>query len=348
MATAKQLPSGLYRVIVYVGKDENGKKKYKSFTDKDKRRCEKIASVYADEHRVVNDSSTLEGAVSDFLDIRKAVLSPSTYRGYASVDRYFKTHYKSFYERSVYDITADNLQTVVNDMVENGQSPKSISNKLGLISAVLTYKDMRMPGIKMPERERPDFNIPDAKDVEKILKKAKGKDIEVPILLAAYGGMRRSEICALTLDDITGDTIHITKAIVPNEKNKSVQKSPKTYDSKRDVPMSHEIIEKILKKGYVTDVENPEIISQRFRRVTKDAGYEDMRFHDLRHFHASYLHAKGIPDQYIMARCGWKTDTVMKRIYRHTLQSEEEKKNQEIVNIFSDMINGQHERQHES
>jgi hypothetical protein len=36
MATAKKLPSGNWRVRVCIGKDENGKYKYKSFTDKDK------------------------------------------------------------------------------------------------------------------------------------------------------------------------------------------------------------------------------------------------------------------------------------------------------------------------
>ena len=40
------------------------------------------------------------------------------------------------------------------------------------------------------------------------------------------------------------------------------------------------------------------------------------RFHDFRHYSASIMHAIGIPDQYIMARGGWKTDTVLKAVYR--------------------------------
>ena len=348
MATAKQLPSGLYRVIVYIGKDENGKKKYKSFTDKDKRRCERKASKFADENRRVVDDCSVESAVNDFLALRKAVLSPSTYRIYKSNDKYIKTHHKSFYGISAYNLTSEKVQDLINSMIEDEQSPKSVSNKIGLISSALKAKGINMPHTMMPEREKPDYHIPDISDVKKIIDGAKGKDIEIPILLAAYGGMRRSEICALTIDDITGDTIHISKALVLDEEYNSVEKGTKTYDSKRDVPMPHEIIEKILKKGYVTDADNPEKISQRFGKLVKKIGMDGIRFHDLRHFHASYLHSKGIPDQYIMARCGWKTDTVMKRIYRHTLQSEEEKKNKEIVNMFSNMMKRQHERQHES
>lgn len=51
MANAKKLPSGSWRVRAYIGKDENGKPIYKSFTGTDKRKVEKEAAAYADEHR---------------------------------------------------------------------------------------------------------------------------------------------------------------------------------------------------------------------------------------------------------------------------------------------------------
>lgn len=51
MATAKKLASGSYRCLVYIGKDASGKRIYKSFTHQDKRKCERIASEYADSHR---------------------------------------------------------------------------------------------------------------------------------------------------------------------------------------------------------------------------------------------------------------------------------------------------------
>ena len=44
-----------------------------------------------------------------------------------------------------------------------------------------------------------------------------------------------------------------------------------------------------------------------------------MRFHALRHYCASQLHALGMPDAYIMERGGWESDGVLKGIYRHTL-----------------------------
>lgn len=51
MATAKKLPSGNYRVLVYTGKDASGKRQYKSFTDPDKRTAEFLASEYLTRNR---------------------------------------------------------------------------------------------------------------------------------------------------------------------------------------------------------------------------------------------------------------------------------------------------------
>ncbi|MBP3296406.1 MAG: tyrosine-type recombinase/integrase, partial [Lachnospiraceae bacterium] len=55
-----------------------------------------------------------------------------------------------------------------------------------------------------------------------------------------------------------------------------------------------------------------------FCRLRNRLGME-CRFHDLRHYAASILHAIGVPDQYIMERGGWSTDGTLKAIYRNTL-----------------------------
>ena len=44
MATSKRLPSGHWRCLVYVGKDENGKRKYKSCTADSKKEALALAA----------------------------------------------------------------------------------------------------------------------------------------------------------------------------------------------------------------------------------------------------------------------------------------------------------------
>ena len=47
-----------------------------------------------------------------------------------------------------------------------------------------------------------------------------------------------------------------------------------------------------------------------------------MTFHDLRHVNASVMALLNIPDKYAQERGGWKTDTVMKKVYTHTFSTE--------------------------
>lgn len=56
------------------------------------------------------------------------------------------------------------------------------------------------------------------------------------------------------------------------------------------------------------------------------------------------MHAIGIPDQYIMDRGGWKTDRVLKKVYRNVISDEKKKFTEQINAHFESM---QHEMQHE-
>ena len=67
------------------------------------------------------------------------------------------------------------------------------------------------------------------------------------------------------------------------------------------------------------------------------------RFHDLRHYSASIMHAINIPDQYIMQRGGWSSDRTLKDIYRGTLDDYQDKYTDMTIKYFETM---QHEMQH--
>lgn len=63
-------------------------------------------------------------------------------------------------------------------------------------------------------------------------------------------------------------------------------------------------------------------------------GKSTFRFHDLRHYAASIMHAIGIPDQYILQRGGWSSDSVMKTVYRNTIDLETVRQNKKINDHF--------------
>ena len=161
--------------------------------------------------------------------------------------------------------------------------------------------------------------------------------MEIPVLLAAFGPMRRGEICALDSDHIKGNIVHVEYSIALNENNEWVKKRPKSYAGDRYIAFPDFVIDKLSdKKGSITDL-NPAMISNRFKRILQRHNIPDFRFHDLRHYSASLLHAMDVPDQYIMQRGGWGSDTVLKQVYRHVLEEETKKQNDRINERFSEL-----------
>lgn len=72
-----------------------------------------------------------------------------------------------------------------------------------------------------------------------------GKKLEIAILLAAFRSMRRGEICALTSDDIKGNTVDVNKSMVLGPDGLWHTKQPKTYSSYRQIVFPDSVISKI-------------------------------------------------------------------------------------------------------
>ena len=159
-------------------------------------------------------------------------------------------------------------------------------------------------------------------------------EMEIPVLLGAYAGLRRGEICALTIQDLDGDYIHISKDMVLDDFGQWVVKEPKTPSSNRTVLLPHHVAERIRKRGHITNL-HPNIITKRFISKQEQLGIEQpYTFHSLRHFFASYLHAQNIPDAYVLRAGGWSTPHVMQKVYRHALDNVHLEYEQKAVSAF--------------
>ena len=350
MATAKKLPSGSWRCRVYSHTEEvlqpDGTKKekkiYKSFTcddptPKGKRKCEAEAAAWADrkEFQLARSNKlTFGDALDQYIEARSAVLSPGTIREYK---RSRKKDLQELMEKQLDRITQNDIQKAINKEALT-HSPKSVKNMHGLVSAVFdVYRpDFRLK-TKLPEKVRPKLNIPSESDIKRLLEVVKDTDMEVPVLLAAFGPMRRGEICALDSDHINGNVVHVEYSIAMNDKREWVKKRPKSYAGDRYITFPDFVIAKISNiNGNITEL-NPGMITNRFNRILKRYEIPGFRFHDLRHYSASMLHAMNVPDHYIMQRGGWGSDTVLKQVYRHVLEEETKKQNDRINERFSEL-----------
>lgn len=146
--------------------------------------------------------------------------------------------------------------------------------------------------------------------------------------------MREGEICALTSDDINGNFITVNKSIACDSNGKWHIKPPKTFSSNRQVEMPDFIIKEIKDiVGKITRY-NPHSLSMAFNKLLKNNDMPHFRFHDLRHYYVSSLHAMNIPDKYIMAQGGWATNYTMQNVYNHTMATKQSEFATQIANHF--------------
>ena len=341
MAKVEKLKSGLFRTRVYLGMVD-GKPIQRTITAPTRQELRAKAAMIKADARPEAHGKTLGEAVDLYISSCEATLSPSTIRGYRSLARRLRSlplwtiPLSSVGKAEVQDAIdllsvseADKTPPAlrgkgVSTKYKKGRmAPKSVRNAYGLLTAVLARYDINISGIKLPQKTRPALSVPDDSDMMRILDAARGTALEVPILLAASGGLRRGEICALTLEDLDGNVLHINKSMVKDSDGNWVIKPPKTYGSDRYVEIHPYIAGLIRKQGYVVRC-TPSTLSDNHARFLARHGLPHIRIHDYRHHMVSALHAAGISDAYIQQRGGWASDYTLKAVYRHTLADHEQ------------------------
>ena len=105
--------------------------------------------------------------------------------------------------------------------------------------------------ITLPKNERKELNIFSIEQAKILFKAVENTDIEIPILLASWVGLRRSEICGLKWDciDFENNIITIKNALVKADKG-YILKSPKTISLTRKIKLPEFIINKLKSMHY--------------------------------------------------------------------------------------------------
>lgn len=319
---AKRTKSGKYKVTISIGKDASGKYRQKAFTAPTRKEAELLAANYQMKRRDDRISPTVRFAVDQYIENRSAVLSPSTIRGYRTVQ---KDYFGDLDNMIVADLTNQDIQRLINDIALN-RSPKTVKNAISLLISALKQLDPEKRYIyTLPAARAIERNIPDDTDVIRLIEESKkNRNLHLAIILSALGSLRRGEVCALRYEDILRDfnALYIHGDIVQDEDRQWIYKSyAKNAESTRQVIYPKEVIE-LLGDGDGQIIKTtPNCITASFCYLRDKLGLK-CRFHDLRHYTASIMHAIGVPDQYIQQRTGHKSPKILQEIYRNPLKSQ--------------------------
>lgn len=263
---------------------------------------------------------TVGEAVERYIALKEPVLSPSTVRGYLS-NR--KNLLGDLAQVSLPDLNQERVQRWVNSLVKAGKAPKTISNVHGLLSAVLgQYKPDMALHTTLPQKRQQEVQIPSEREIQTIIAASKGTKYELPLTLAAWLGLRRSEIIGLRWKDVDGEYLHVCNAIVKGTDG-PVDKGSKTTSGTRRIHLPPYLLN-LIQAAPKTDEHiitlSGHAIYDALRRICKKTGLPSYRLHDLRHLNASILLAEGIPDKYSMKRMGHATNNMLKTTYQHVLR----------------------------
>lgn len=298
-------------------------------------KAEALQAAYERQHSGNKGNKlTFSGALEKYIKSKEGLLSPTTIAPYRSLQR---TAYDRLNRIPVGSITSDVLQMWVTEFARD-HSPKTTRNAFALVTAVL---DMFRPEyrfhVTLPQKETKSMYTPTDADVRKLVEHVKGTPLEKAVLLAAFCTLRRGEICALTTEDVRKDTVIVTKSMT----DRGLVKAPKTPQSVRVVKCPPEVTALLLRglaNGQSIVGVRPNTLTTQFTEAREACGLPYFRLHDLRAYAASIRHALNIPDAYIMSDGGWKSDHVLKTVYRRAMDDKREEYAEKMAEHMSELL----------
>lgn len=200
--------------------------------------------------------------------------------------------------------------------------------------------------VERPRPRDPEMLALDEEQVGKLLEVARDTALYLPILLAVTTGMRRGEILGARWRDLDFDagTLAVRQSLERTKKGEPVSfKAPKTEKSRRVVALLPRVA-RILRRHKGEQAQQrllvgpayqdhdlicaredgspvrPDTISVTFPRLVKKAGLPPIRFHDLRHTHATMMLRQGEHPKVVSERLGHSSIAITIDKYSHVLK----------------------------
>lgn len=240
-----------------------------------------------------------------------------------------KTMYKNRPNKPLAKTTIEKIREIVNAIMQKAYEFEIITDN------PCRKVKLQLDNLESELEKEQKIQSYDKESYKKVLELLESEKLSrrVVIEIALKTGFRRSEIWGLTWDniDFEGNKISINKTRHHLKGSGMITKTTKTPKSKRTISVPQSLIEllKEYKKECATEYlfENMSIdgICSWFRNFQIEKSIEPIRFHDLRHTHASLLLDAGIDLKTISERLGHSTIQQTMDTYTHVSKELDEK-----------------------
>lgn len=284
-----------------------------------------------------------------YLNDRKVRLKPTSY---AIKETYITTHLKPYFgEMAIADITPFVVRNWQNQIIAKGYKPTYLRTLHQALSATFNYA-VNYFGLKENPchkcgtmgKKKPEgidfWTLEEFNAFTACLKLPKKLNVYTMVNVLFWTGMRIGELLALTLEDI--DTINNTISINKTYflcKGESIIQPPKTESSNRVIDIPPELTEMIVsfadkcdtKPGQRIFEHHNSMLGQSMNTICKKNNLKQIRVHDLRHSHASFLINNGFSPIVVKERLGHENIETTLQTYSHLYPSTKEN----VINVIS-------------
>jgi len=353
--------------IIEMGRGINGKRKQKRKrgfrTKKDAQKAmTKILHELNKGTYIEPKKITMESFLSEWLKNKQLTIRQSTYRKYYwIVNKHLIPHIGNVL---LPDLTPTHVQQLYYKLSkEKKLSNENVKSVHKLLSQSLRQgvKFDYIPRnvtefIELPKVEKKEVNVWNLDQVRHFLNIAKTNRYHIVYQIALNTGMRQGEILGLRWRDIEFDrkTLNVRQTL---SHTGELVNATKTAASSRTIALPDQLVAE-LKKHKITQAEeklkagslytnnelvvatqlgtplNPRNLVRNFYGLIKKTELNKIRFHDLRHTHASLLLIQGAHPKVVSERLGHADTRITLDTYSHLLPNMQE----ETAKQFGDML----------
>lgn len=302
---------------------------------------------------------TLKDYLGQWFEKHKQLLAPNTINGYAvNINNHIVPAIGNL---RLKDIKPSHLEVFyANLMNEKGLSAKTVKYihnvlKVALKSAVDNKMIEDNPCLKAKTPKIPKFKsqLLSLQQLQTLLSAIEGNRFETEIKLAAMLGLRKGEVLGIKIGDLDTEkhSLHIQRQVSIVRDNTIDTKSRyygikplKSESSDRVLFISQDIESLILRKDIYNKgrkkllgeayqdngliccnddgtVMSPQTLYHAFKRILKECGLPDIRFHDLRHSYATLCIDLNIPLKVISQNLGHSSTAVTDAVYADSIKA---------------------------